>query len=286
MEMVEQDEMPVPDDLEEESPYLRRQKTVPVRRNRVSRRLRVALFIAGVLLPAGLIGYGLAMFALNSPVFVLASPQDVIVQGNNHASREEILGALALRLAGPQPGTNVFRVSLEAMRRSVEGLPWVRTAAVTRLLPHQLLVQVTERTPVAFASVGGRVSLVDGDGVLLEKPENGVFEFPVIYGLEGVPNLEERRARLAVYQEFMRQVGPEAPRAGWMISEIYLSDPEDLKALLILGQQTVQVHFGQTDFLPRFRNFLTLFPELQKSNTKLDSVDLRYHNQIVVDPAR
>ena len=82
----------------------------------------------------------------------------------------------------------------------------------------------------------------------------------------------------------MRQLGVEAPRAGWMISEVYLTDAEDLKALLIIGQQTVQVHFGQKDFLQRFQNFLALLPEIQKSNGKLDSVDLRYRNQIVVDP--
>jgi len=69
-----------------------------------------------------------------------------------------------------------------------------------------------------------------------------------------------------------------------MISEVYLSDAEDLVALLVSGQQTVQVHFGQKDFLSRFRIFLALLPEIQKSSDKLNSVDLRYRNQIVVDP--
>jgi cell division protein FtsQ len=252
------------------------------------------------------VGYGLATFALSSPSFVLKSTEDVVVEGNHFVGRDEVLGVLGFRLTGlhapqgygaqggnPMVGTNVFRIPLEVMRREVENLPWVRTAVVTRLLPHGLLVHITERTPVAFASLGGHICLVDADGMLLEKPENGVFEFPIIYGLDspapsqtvrGLAGLEERRARLALYQEFMRQLGVEAPRAGWMISEVYLSDPEDLKALLILGQQTVQVHFGQKDFLPRFQNFLVLFPELQKSNSKLDSVDLRFQHQIVVAP--
>jgi cell division septal protein FtsQ len=69
-----------------------------------------------------------------------------------------------------------------------------------------------------------------------------------------------------------------------VISEVYLTDAEDLVALLINGQQTLQVHFGQKDFLPRFRIFLALLPEIQKSSDKLNSVDLRYRNQIVVDP--
>ena len=238
-----------------------------------------------MLLPVGFAGYGLATFALTSPYFVLTSPEDIVVAGNHFVSREEVLGALGLPLTGNlKTGTNIFRMSLDVRRRGVETLPWVRTASVTRILPHGLLVHITERTPVAYANVGGRVSLVDDDGMLLEKPDNGVFDFPVLYGLENLAGIDERRARLALYLEFMRQLGVEAPRAGWMISEVYLSDAEDLKALLINGQQTVQVHFGQKDFLPRFRNFLALLPEIQKSNGKLDSVDLRYRNQIVVDP--
>lgn len=288
MEMVEEENLPVAEGLDapEESPYLRRQKSVPVRRGRISRRLRLALFVVAVLVPVGLAGYGLAIFALTSSHFVLTSPEDIVVTGNHVVAREEVLGALGIPLTrNPQRGTNIFRMSLDLRRRGVETLPWVRSASVTRILPHGLLVNITERVPVAYANVGGRVSLIDEDGMLLEKPDNGAFDFPVLYGLENLPSLDERRARLALFMEFMRQLGTEAPRAGWVISEVYLADPEDLKALLIHGQQTVQVHFGQKDFLQRFRNLLALLPEIQKTNDKLDSVDLRYRNQIIVDPA-
>jgi cell division protein FtsQ len=256
-----------------------------MRRSRISRRVRLALFVIAVLLPVGFTGYGLATFALTSPYFVLTSPEDIVVTGNHFVSREEVLGALGLPLTGNlKTGTNVFHMSLDVRRRGVETLPWVHTASVTRILPHGLLVNVTERTPVAYANVGGRVSLVDEDGMLLDKPDNGIFDFPVLYGLENLVSIDDRRARLALYLDFMRQLGGEAPRAGWMISEVNLTDGEDLKALLISGQQTVQVHFGQKDFLPRFQKFVTLLPEIQKSNGKLGSVDLRYGNQIVVDP--
>lgn len=287
MDLVEKDALPLPDDLDqpEDSPYLRRKKSVPVRRSRVSRRGRIVLFIIAVLVPVGLAGYGLATFALTSSVFVLASPEDVAVIGNHYVAREDVLGALGVPLTGDvRSGTNIFRISLDVVRRGVETLPWVRAASVTRILPHGLRVSITERTPIAYSNVGGRVGLVDEDGMLLDKPDNGVFDFPVIYGLETIPAMADRRQRLALYTEFMRQLAAEAPRAGWMISEVYLNDPEDLRALLINGQQTVQVHFGQKDFLRRFQNFIALLPDIQKSSGKLDSIDLRYHNQIVVDP--
>ncbi len=286
MEMVEEDALPIQDDLdsEDESPYLRRQKSLPVRRSRIPRRARLALFLVGVLLPVGLVGYGLATFALTSPIFVLNSPDDIVVEGNHFVSRAEVLGALGVPLMGSsKSGTNVFRMSLEARQRGVEGLPWVRTASITRILPHGLLVHLMERTPVAYANVGGHVSMVDEDGMLLEKPDNGAFDFPVLYGLDNLASPDDRRARLALYSDFMHQLQVEAPKAGWMISEVYLSDAEDLKALLINGHQTVEVHFGQSDFLDRFRNLLALLPEIEKSDAQPASVDLRYRNQVVVD---
>jgi cell division protein FtsQ len=137
---------------------------------------------------------------------------------------------------------------------------------------------------VAFVNMGGRVKLVDGDGVLLEKPEKAGFNFPVLAGLDEAAGLSERRARLAIYQDFTRDLGEEAPRSGWLISEVDLADPDDLKAVLVQGNETLLVHFGHGDFAERFQNFLTLLPQVRKANARIDSIDLRYRNQIVVNP--
>ncbi len=277
--------MPGELEAEEESPYLRRRKALSVRRRRFSRRLRWLLLAVLVLVPVTLGGYFLALFALHSPHFLVRSSNDIVVVGNRFVSREEILGALGLPLAGVlKGGTNIFRIPLDVKRKQIESLAWVRSASITRVFPHELLVNVVERTPVAFANIGGHIVLVDASGVLLEKPEAAVFDFPVITGLDGVPNLQERAARVALYEEFMRQLGREVPGAGWMISEVDVQDPEDLKALLVQGHETLQLYLGTRDFAERFQNFLTLLPDLRKSNVKIDSIDLRYRNQVVVNP--
>ena len=76
----------------------------------------------------------------------------------------------------------------------------------------------------------------------------GYLIFSLISGLENISSVDERRPRLALYQEFMLQLGEEAPRAGWVISEVDLADTEDLKALLIRGQQTIQVALWPSKF--------------------------------------
>jgi cell division protein FtsQ len=270
---------------EEESPYLRRQKAVTVRRHRLAWDRRWGLFFTAVVAPVGITSYFLTTFALSSPRFELHSADDIQVTGNQFVSREEVANALGLPLhAGSGPGAKVFRLSLSAQRKQVEAIAWVQSAALTRVLPNRLLVHVIERTPVAFANVGGHVSLVDSEGVLLDKPESAFFDFPVITGLNSNAALDERRPRLALYQNFMRQLGEEISHSGWIVSEVDLADGDDLKALLVQGRETLQVHFGHENFLPHFHTFLALLPELRKSNAPLDSVDLRYRNQVVVNP--
>jgi len=270
---------------EEESPYLRRQKAVTVRRRHLLWTRRWLLFFIAVVAPVGIASYFLTVFVLSSARFELRSADNIQLMGNQFVTREEVSSALGLPLrAGTGPGLKVARLSLEAFRKQVETIAWIRSAALTRIFPNRLLVQVVERTPVAYANVGGRVSLVDSEGVLLDKPESASFDFPVITGLNWNAGSDECRTRISLYQDFMHQIGQEIIRSGWTVSEADLTDAEDLKALLVQGRETLQVHFGHEDFPEHFHRFLTILPELHKSNAPIDSVDLRYRNQVVVNP--
>lgn len=286
-QLAEEEKTLLPDQLEgaEESPYLRRQKGVAVRRHRALWRLRWVPFLAVVVALTGIASYFLINFALSSPWFELHSADDVRVTGNQFVSREEVANALGVPPhGGSDPGLNVFRLSLQGKRKQVELIAWVRSATLMRILPNRLVVHVVERSPVAFTNMGGHVGLIDSDGVLLDRPERASFDFPLITGLDSVANLDERRARIALYLDFIRQLGEDISRSGWMISEAGLADTDDVKILLVQGRDTLRVHFGHENFPERFHTFLALLPELRKSNAPLDSVDLRYRNQVVVNP--
>ena len=285
----------LPEDLdlevEEESLYRRRQRNIDVRRSRFPHRVRRVLawlFFGSVLLAS--LGYGgiqLAGYAFTSPRFRVTAGDDVVVEGNRYVSREEIVSALGLPLYFTSGrGVSIFRLNLDEERKQVESIPWVRSAIVSRVFPNRLAVSVAERVPVAFVNIGGSVKLVDGDGFVLEKPDKGDFTFPVLEGLDARENSGDREARLEVYQDFMQQLASEAPAAGWLISEVDVGDSDDLRAILVQGRETIELHFGRNNFLERFRNFIGLLPELRKSNTQIDSVDLRYRNQVVVNPKK
>jgi cell division protein FtsQ len=284
------DKVLMPEDLDsEESPYTRRRKGVTVRRRRFAslrRVLRFASWAVVVLVPLAVGGYCLGPFLANCSLFRLDPTKDVEIDGNHFVLREEIINALAIPSVDSLRGAeaNLFQLSLDDKRRRVESISWVRSAVLSRVYPHGLVVHVVERTPVAFANVGGRIELVDSDGTLLDKPEKAFFDFPIIAGLDSV-GAADRKSRMALFHTFSEQLAGELPRSGWLISEVDLADAVDLKVLLVQGQETILVHFGYEAFAERFHNLLTSLPELRKTNAKIDSVDLRYRNQIVVNPS-
>jgi len=287
--MPQPDDIPVEDfELEEVTPYRRRSKAEPLRRARIpvlGRVLRWTGLCVIVLPGLGYSGYRLGALAMSNPSFRMESADDVALTGNHVVLREEVLNALGLPAVGPPPlPVNLFQMPLDDKRARVEAISWVKSAILSRSFPRRLEIRITERVPVAFVNADGRLKLVDADGTLLEKPEKGSFDFPVLSGVDEDVTGPERRRRLVIYGEFMRQLAPLATHSGWLVSEVDISAPDDLSALLVHDQETIRAHFGDSNFADRFQSFLTLLPEVRKTNTRIDSVDLRYRNQIVVNP--
>ena len=286
---MDEDGMPGEMESSSETPYMRRARAVAIRRSRLPPGFRRVAWWAGiilfVLLPLGVGGYLLAVYVWNSPHFQLTSPADVRVEGNHYVSRDELLAALGVTGGASRAGNNIFRTSLEVRERQVEAIPWIRSATVVRSYPHYLAVYVAERVPVAFVEVGGQIKMVDPQGVLLDSPEKSHFDFPIVKGLEFQGNAADREVRLDLYREFMQETSRKMASSGWIISEVDLSDASNLKALLVQAGQTLLIYFGHADFLARFENLVAVLPELRKTNARIDSVDLRYRNQVVVNPA-
>src|SRR5207244_3124865 len=68
------------------------------------------------------------------------------------------------------------------------------------------------------------------------------------------------------------------------LSEVDLTDPEDVKVLTNDAAGEVLVHLGSANFLDRFKIYVAHLREWRQQFTKLESVDLRYDQQIIVNP--
>ena len=75
-----------------------------------------------------------------------------------------------MEVMGGDIGRNIFFIPLAQRKAQLEQIPWVESASVMRFVPNRLQVEIHERTPVAFARVGPRISLIDAGGTLMELP--------------------------------------------------------------------------------------------------------------------
>lgn len=276
---------------EEEPKYLRRQKPLEIRRRKFGRKTwklykRVALGGA-IAIAGGVSGYYTWNFFRYSPVMLLARPEQIELAGINYVSRESVLEKFIA-----DRGTSVLRIPLDERRQALEEIPWVEQASVQRVLPNRIRVEIVERTPVAFLRWGNDLALVDGHGVILSRPLSQHFQFPVIGGIPESQPRKEREQRIRLYMQFMKEIDLLRPGATQRVSEVDLSDLKDVRTVLTgfnspsAGDltSTLLVHFGEADFANKYRILVENFPQWRAGAGSVESVDLRFAGQVVVNP--
>ena len=271
-------------DEETESPFLRGQKRVPVRRGALPRnaagRVRIILQVAGIAVVLGIAWFLLQHYGTSSWRFRVDSSDNITISGMNNVARSQILDAMASDI-----DRNIFFVPLELRKKQLEQIPWVQSAAIMRLLPNRLKIVVSERTPVAFVQVNSHIEMIDANGVIMELPANQAhYSFPVIVGISDNDPLSVRAARMKIYTRFMHELDSSGAHYSANISDVDLSDPDDVRATVTDPRGAVLVHLGASHFLEHFQVYVTHVQEWRTQFPRLDSVDLRYDHQVIVNP--
>jgi hypothetical protein len=146
------------------------------------------------------------------------------------------------------------------------------------------MVEIHERTPIAFARVGPRMSLIDAGGTLMELTPKHKYSFPVILGMNPGEPLSTRAPRMKTYEEMVRDLDSGGAHYSQDLSEVDLTDLEDVKVRVNDPAGDVLVHLGSSDYLRRYKIYVTHAQGWRQQFQKLESVDLRYDNQIIVNP--
>jgi cell division protein FtsQ len=282
------------DDLDdEEAQFLRTQRRVPVRRGSIPKKAASQLKIAGVVAAVVITCGGLSAWAygygMTSWRFRIQSSDAVEIAGVKNASRAHVM-----EVAGADIGRNIFFVPLDERKKQLEQIPWVEEASVMRLLPNRIAVTIHERTPVAFAQIGSRISLIDANGVVMGLPANRQtkYSFPVIRGITDTEPLSSRSAVMKIYNRLVSELGAtegegtasSSTNYVKQLSEVDLSDPENVKVTANDPGGTMVVHLGAQDFLPRYKLYVTHIAEWRQQFQNVQSVDLRYEGQVIVNP--
>jgi cell division protein FtsQ len=234
---------------------------------------------AGVLL-AGVVCVSTGMAALKVRQYALADPQfkltrdkadALTITGLRYASRSKVQRVFAADF-----GHSVFSVPIEERRRRLLAIDWIEDASVLRIWPDRLSVHVRERTPVAFVFLRSGVLLIDGQGVLLEPPTQAQFTFPVLSGVREDETDEQRRERVRAKLRVQAELGYLAKD----ISEVNVGDTENIRIVAQVEHRAIELILGDTNYAPRFQNFINHYPEIRKRSPEVKTFDLRLDDRI------
>jgi cell division protein FtsQ len=277
-----------PDAVHEDEPrYLRRQKPVEIRRKKFggkSASFYRRAFVFGVVATGLITAAALAGdFLYHSPQVALLEPEQIELTGNHVVSRDAVLQQFVR-----DRGRSVLSIPLDTRRSALEELSWVETANVQRILPNRIRVEISERTPIAFLRNGTELGLIDAHGVILDRPRGEDFQFPIVTGLSDSVSREERGRRMATYQQFLRDIDIVRAGSSDRVSEIDLSNPKDLRAVMTgissaNDSQAVTIQFGAADFGGKYRLVVDNFAQWQASNGHVRNIDLQYSKQVILN---
>ena len=234
-----------------------------------------ALAVLGVCGSTAVAAFKVRDYAAGSPSFTLSRerPGALSIEGLHYAARSKVL-----RVFDGDFNRSIFSTPLDERRRRLLAIDWVEDASVSRVWPDRLIVRIRERRPVAFVSFSSGVLLIDAHGVLLDPPAQSRFSFPV---LSGIREDQDEAQRAECVQTLLRLQKELGGRAG-DISEVNAADPDDVRVVVRVDNQTVELLMGDSNFDARYRTFLGHFAEIRRKSPEGKTFDLRLDDRITV----
>lgn len=105
----------------------------------------------------------------------LLEVEGVEVRGTSDLTTSDIVRAAEVPVGEP-----LATVDLEAIERKVRSLAAVRSVEVSRQWPHDVLIEIDERIPVAIVRTGALLRNLDADGVVFGTRKRAPGNLPVV----------------------------------------------------------------------------------------------------------
>jgi cell division protein FtsQ len=244
-----------------------------VSRVKVTLRILAAAVVAG----AGLYGFHVVeQFLIRDPRFALNEVEGtpaLEIRGATHASQGAIEAAFR-----EDAGRSVYLMPLGDRQAALRQVDWVKNAAVARAWPNHVVVNIAERTPVAFVTLGAaRFGLIDEEGVIL-PPATDRFHLPVLTGVRLEDSREARKKGVRRMMTLMASLGDAAAN----VAEVDVSDASNLKVKQSSGGRMVTLLLGDRNFDVRYRNFANHYSEIREKSPRAATLDLRIEDRITV----
>lgn len=196
------------------------------------------------------------------------SLKKVEVDGVVRSSRADIERIIQ----GQTERSGTWNADLPGLRQKVEKLPFVKFAAISRVLPSGIRVVVTERVPLAVIRLASGEFLVDGDGEVLAPADKNDTSLPMaIRGWDEAKTEKALKDNLARVKMFQRMT------ADWgefglvkRVKEVDLSEVLEPKAIVEDSGKRIPITLAKDNFAKSLKAALEA---LAGKGEKIKSVD-------------
>jgi cell division protein FtsQ len=198
----------------------------------------------------------------------------VEVNGGGKLAKEDVLALL-----DRHGGRGLISVDIDRLQRTLERRPWIQHAAIRRVFPDMLAVEVKEREPAAVLRTGGRDLLIGEDGALIVDANQGTYEgFPVLTGVEYaevVSRTHEATERLLAGIALANLLS----ETGTNRMELDVRTARDIVAY----HDGYRVRFGDSAFGEKVERYRRLVEGMSaQSKVREVEVDLRFRDRVIV----
>jgi cell division protein FtsQ len=166
-------------------------KKIPVDESRINRWAAIAFGLFLALIAA------VVLVALDVPARVMTATGEAIGRAGFTVKRVDVVGLHHMesepvyRIALEQQSMAMPLVDVDAIREQLLRFGWVEDARVSRRLPDTLVIDIVERQPAALWQDGGRLALIDSEGVVIDRVSvTQMPDLPLLIGPGA--NLHER----------------------------------------------------------------------------------------------
>ncbi len=199
----------------------------------------ITLCLLGGLVFLGFMGF---RTATASGFFVL---RNIDIRGTEKTSKDDVRRIIAASVEKP----GVWDVDLSDIKARVEKLQFVKSAAVSRVLPSGIRVNVAERVPAAIVHLSAGDFIIDDAGVILTAAPMNHKDFPfVLYGWDESKTEKapaENLVRLKVYMKMLDEWKPlDIARH---VKEVNLTNPREPVAVVEDSGRAITVTLAKND---------------------------------------
>lgn len=209
----------------------------------------------------------------------------ITVKGNTTISEEEILKAAGIKRDSV---VNLDDINYLFLRDRILKHPEVKKVVVSKESPSELIIEITEKTPVAVVVKNSELFLIDDEYEIFSfKNFEKVYDLPVINGLKQ-ENDPEYKKDLVSALNLIKAAYSKGKSLQNLISEVNVSDSERL--VINTNDHSTMFYFPRSEpgsnekdmFNEKLNLFKKFFDEeIMRKNQKFEYVDLRFSNQII-----